>query len=160
MTRDQNQPRQICVGKIAAPHGVKGLVKILVFAEDASLIEAVSDFNISLKNPSGKYILATIEGVNSREDVEALKGTELFVPRDALPEPEEGEFYYEDLKGLKAIDEDGEQIGTIKEVVNFGAGDLLEVRTKNGDLLIPFTDEFVPTIGESVTLRNYEGFII
>lgn len=158
MANDQNQPRNsskdIIIGKIANIHGVKGLVKILPYCEDLSLIEEVSTHKITLKNQSGKYILASIEGVNSREDAEKLKGTELFVSRDALPEPEDGEFYYEDLKGLKVIDENGNDIGTVKSVDNFGAGDLLEIKHKSGDTFFhPFTDEYVPEVNlENKTL--------
>ena len=139
--------KQILIGKIATVHGVKGLVKILPFAEDISLIEHSFNGKITLKNPSGKYILASIEGVNSREDAEKLKGTELFVPRNVLPEPEAGEFYYEDLVGLKVLGEDKTEIGTVKAVNNFGAGDLLEIKPKIGETFFhPFTDEYVPTV--------------
>ena len=149
--QDQDQsPKRIVVGKVAAAHGVKGLVKILAYAEDISLIEKSSEFDIHLKNPSGKYILAEIEGVNSREDVEKIKGTELTIPRDALPEPEDGEYYIEDLVGLKAINaKSGKDAGVIIAVHNFGAGDLLEIKPKSGETyLIPFNDGHVPEVNE------------
>ena len=154
--QDQDQsPKRICLGVIAQAHGVKGLVKILPYGEDPYLIEEVEGFDITLKNPHGKYFLAEIEGVNSREDVEAIKGTELFIDRDKLPEPDEGEYYIEDLVGIRCVNANsGKDAGVIIAVHNFGAGDLLEIKPKSGETyLIPFNDDHVPEVGdESVTV--------
>ncbi len=153
--------KKITIGKIAAPHGVKGLVKILPFCEDLSLLETVEAFDITLKNPSGKYILAEIAGLNSREDVEAVKGTELTISRDQLPEPDEGEYYIEDLVGMKAIHaQSGDVAGKIIAVHNFGAGDLLEIKPPSGEaFLIPFNDDTVPEIGDCVVIQNFERYL-
>jgi len=154
--KDQDQPpKRICIGVIAQAHGVKGLVKILPYGDDPYLIELVEDFDITLKNPHGKYFLAEIEGVNSREAVDAIKGTELFIDRDQLPEPEEGEYYIEDLVGMKAVNANsGKNAGVIIAVHNFGAGDLLEIKPPSGEAyLVLFNDDHVPEItDESVTV--------
>jgi 16S rRNA processing protein RimM len=147
--------KRIVIGVIATAHGVKGLVKILPYGEDPALLEEVVEFDITLKNPHGKYYLAEIEGVNSREDVEAIKGTELTISRDQLPEPDEGEYYIEDLVGMKAVNANsGKDAGTIIAVHNFGAGDLLEIKPKSGETyLLPFNDDHVPDVGaDSVTV--------
>ena len=144
--QNQDQPdKRVALGKIHAPHGVKGLVKILPYGDDPALLEQVLDFKITLKNPQGKYYLAQVEGVNDRDAAEALKGTELFISRDKLPEIEdEDTFYFEDLVGLSTVDENGEETGKVIAVHNFGAGDLLEIRPLKGeDYLLPFTDENV-----------------
>lgn len=154
--------KHLRVGRIAAPHGVKGLVKILPFCEDVSLIEQAEGFKITLKNPTGKYILAAVEGVNDRTAAEALAGTDLTVDRSALPAIDEDDTYYiDDLVGMRAVDETGAEIGRIKAVLNFGAGDLLEVRLKNGqEALIPFTDEYVSSVESDITLlNNYKIFL-
>lgn len=161
--QNQDQPdKRIALGRIASAHGVKGLVKILPYGENPALLEQVSDFKITLKNPMGKYYLAEIEGVSNRDEAEALKGVELFIARDGLPDPDDGEFYYEDLTGLKCVEENGAELGHIKAVLNFGAGELLEVRLKNGqDVLIPFTDEYVPDVDiehNCVTILDIEKF--
>ena len=162
---DFNAEKKICIARIAAPHGIKGLVKILPYAEDLSLIEAVQEFDITLKNPSGKYILAEIAGVNSREAVEAIKGTELYVDRAALPDPDDGEYYIEDLVGMMCVQaESGEEIGKVIAVPNYGAGDLLEIKPKSGSkyhgaFLVPFNDETVPEISDTIKLQNFEHFL-
>ncbi|MCB1562767.1 MAG: 16S rRNA processing protein RimM [Alphaproteobacteria bacterium] len=143
--------KRICIGKITGPHGVKGLVKILPYCEDITLLEQVEDFEITLKNPSGKYMLAEIEGINTREAAEDIAGTELWISRDKLPDiSDEDAFYIEDLVGLKAVDTDGKDAGTVIAVYNFGAGDLLEIKPPAGEAyLLPFTKDNVPEIEEA-----------
>jgi 16S rRNA processing protein RimM len=76
-----------------------------------------------------------------------LKGTGLYVSRDRLPEVDEDEFLYTDLVGLSALGLDGQVIGTVKGVANFGAGDLLDIiRPGQGSLLVPFTKVAVPVV--------------
>lgn len=151
--------RDICIGVIASVHGLKGLVKILPYCEDPALLEQVAEHDITLKNPMGKHILAEIAGVHSREDAEAIKGTELFIPRDALPEPDEGEYYIEDLVGLRAIGEDGADIGIVLAVYNFGAGDLVEIKPDAGEsFLIPFNDDTIANVENEITIKNHENY--
>ena len=69
-----------------------------------------------------------------------MRGTELFVPRSALPEPGPDEFYYSDLEGMEALRADGSRFGVVRGVDNFGAGDLIEVVADDGRRLsLPFT---------------------
>ena len=126
------------------------------YGDDPSLIQSlgpayISETNadtlvITLKNPAGNQYLASVEGVNSRNAAQALKGTELWYDRDSLPVPEDGQFYYDDLVGLTVL-EDGEAIGTVSEVSNFGASDLIEITPKGGvPYYFPFTDESVASV--------------
>jgi len=142
--------KRICLGKVSAAHGIKGLVKILPYCENLSLLNGTlytdeqgnDTLDISLRNQAGKYILASIDGVNSREDAQALKYS-LYISRDALPDPEDGEYYLEDLQGLAAFEE-GKLLGTVTAVQNFGAGDLLEITPLSGhSFFVPFMNEYV-----------------
>ena len=150
MTQDKRLP----LAKIASPHGVKGLIKIFPYGEDIELLETLEVYagdkpvKITLKNALGKFILAEIDVIQTREDAEKWSGTELFVDQDALPAIEEDDtFYYHDLIGLKALNEDGEEIGAVIAVDNFGAGDLLEIRKTTGEkFLLPFTNDSVPAV--------------
>lgn len=146
--------KRICLGKIAGVHGVKGLVKFFPYGEDPTLLQTASAIytsetgsetvKITLKNPQGKFILAAIDGVNSREDAQSLGWRELYISRDDLPEPEDGSFYYEDLKGLKVLDKTGTHIGKVINVDDFGAGDLLEIQPLSGKTYyVPFVDQYV-----------------
>ena len=79
------------------------------------------------------------------ETVEALRGTALTVPRGALPPLEEGEYYHADLIGLPVVTEQGEAIGTVADVMNYGATDLVEIERANGKkFMVPLTEQAVP----------------
>ena len=166
--------KRIFVGKITTTHGVKGLVKLLPFCENTSLLEGklftsdnpadTSTLTIALKNPSGKYILAAIEGITSPENAEKYKGP-LYIPRDSLPEVDnKDEFYIEDLIGLTAKTFNHEDLlGTIINVDNFGAGDLIEIKPRDGKTpyYVPFHNDYVTSIDLEegyIILRNTELF--
>jgi 16S rRNA processing protein RimM len=85
--------------------------------------------------------------VETRDAAEALKGQQLYVPRSALPEPEAREYYHADLIGLRAETPDGRLIGQISTVLNYRAGDILEITLADGKTeLVPFTDRHVPVV--------------
>lgn len=132
-------------------------MKILPYGEDPSLIETLGPAFVSetgdktlrvrIKSSAGKLLLAEVEGCSDRDVAQSLRGTELWYEREMLPElDEEDGFYHEDLVGLTVI-EDGQEIGVVCAVDNFGASDLIEIRPKNGNsYYIPFVDEYVLNI--------------
>jgi 16S rRNA processing protein RimM len=147
----------ICLGHISAAHGVRGDVLIRSHTqarEDITAYGPLYDeagtraFDISIKQVTTKGIVARIAGTNDRNAAEALKGTQLFVARARLPDTEPGEWYQSDLVGLSAVDPDGNPLGRIIAVQDFGAGDLLELRPQAGGetVLVPFTHETVPEV--------------
>jgi 16S rRNA processing protein RimM len=150
--------KRICVAKIGAAHGIRGDVKLwpmtadpMAFADYGTLEseDGKRTFEIVRAKPAGNFLIAHFKGVDDRNAAEKLVHIELFVSRDALPEiGEEGEFYYADLVGLKAVDRSGAQIGEIAAMHNFGAGDLVELKlaSKRDTVLIPFNEETVPVI--------------
>jgi len=147
---------RVCVGIITGAHGVRGLVKIKSYTEDPeSLVNygAITDesggrtFEIEVAGGSRGQLLARIGGVADRDAAEALRGTQLYVSRDALPEPEEEEYYIADLIGLRAETASGEILGRVASVRNYGAGDFLEIEAGGGDeTLVPFAKATVPLV--------------
>ncbi len=104
-------------------------------------------FSLTVRGVSRSAVLAEIDGVDMREAAEALKGTRLYVPRNALPETGEDEFYHADLVGLSAHTADGETYGVVKSINDYGAGDVIEIeREKEQSIFLPFTREVVPEI--------------
>ena len=92
-------------------------------------------------------VVAKVKGLSDRDAAGALTGVSLFVARDKLPPPDEDEFYIADLVGLAAVSPEGEQIGVVKNVLNFGASDILEIAPAAGEtLMLPFTKEVAPSI--------------
>jgi 16S rRNA processing protein RimM len=147
---------RVLLGEIGAAQGLKGEVRIRSYtAEPAAIAEygALKDetgrlIEIASVRPGPKGVVARIKGVATREAAEALTGTKLYLPRSRLPERGEDEWYYSDLVGLAAVDLKGEAIGIVVAVLNFGAGDLIEIKPASGraNLLVPFTDAAVPEV--------------
>ena len=146
----------IRVGSISGPFGTGGEARIIshcerpeAIAEYSPLVSAEGGrtFHLEITRRSGKALIARLDGVDTREQAAALSGTILFARRVCFPEPEEDEFYHADLIGLEVRDCDGQQLGTVVDVVNHGAGDLIEVSIGGGDsLLVPFTRQAVPEV--------------
>lgn len=146
----------VCVGAIAGAFGVRGEARLKTFTEDPEGVAAYGplttedgarEFTVKLTRPVKGGWAARLSGVATREEAEALKGTRLYAPRAALPEPDEDEFYHADLIGLDAVGLDGTPLGRVRGVQNYGAGDILEIiRPKGPSLLVPFTRAAVPEI--------------
>lgn len=148
---------RICVGAIMGAFGVRGEVRVKSFCSEPSDIasygplsteDGKTTYKISLTRPVKTGYAVRLSGVQTKEQADALKGTRLYAPRDALPSLPDDEFYHADLIGLTVLDTGGETIGKIAAVLNHGAGDLLEVRGPGlaKGALIPFTSAIVPTI--------------
>jgi 16S rRNA processing protein RimM len=147
------------MGAIIGAHGIKGEVKVKSFAGTPAAIAtygALVDakgrtFDLALvgKATAGKdTLIARIKGVADRNAAEALKGVELFVARDRLPQiADEEEFYLADLIGLSAVDQDGTQHGRVVAVENYGAGDVLSLEGgPKGAFDVAFTRALVPVV--------------
>jgi 16S rRNA processing protein RimM len=147
----------IQVGRVAGAFGVRGELRITSFtAEPLALVDYKTlvreDGKPALTLTSGRAakggVVARAVEVETREQAEALRGLKLYIPRDMLPEPDEDEFYVTDLIGLSVQTPDGEPLGTVRSVQDFGAGDLLEVAPAEGGATwyLPFTREAVPDV--------------
>jgi 16S rRNA processing protein RimM len=137
---------QVILAAVAGAHGVGGEVRLKLFAEGLDSLKRhtllhAGDRPLTLKSvkPGSAGAIARFAEIADRSAAEALRGTLLTVPRDALPPLEEGEYYHADLIGLPCMDADGTALGTVAAVENFGAGDLLEIERPDGKkALIPF----------------------
>ncbi len=149
--------KDICVGAIAGAFGVRGEAKIKCFTDDPAAVgdygplhteDGKHEFKLKLTRPIKGGYAARLSGVETREDAEALKGTRLYADRSALPEPDEEEFYYADLLGLRIEAIDGTVLGKIKAVQDFGAGDVIEYLPAGGgeSQYLPFSREVIPTV--------------
>lgn len=135
-----NDNKKILVGKIVAMQGVRGDVRVQTYTEnpgDFSKFQVQSakfnpdDFKFVRIVPNSDVIIAHIRGFEDRTSAEVLRGTELFIDRDALPVTKPGEYYQADLIGFTVIS-GGEKVGTVLCFQNFGAGDIIE--TDNGNM--------------------------
>ena len=144
--------RPVTLAAIAGAHGVRGEVRLKLFGEGAETLRAFSVFDagsakLTLKSvrPANQGAVATFAEVTDRSAAEALRGTLLTVPRSALPPLGDGEYYHHDLMGLPCVADDGEALGVVAAVENFGAGDIVEVERPNGKrFMVPMRPEAVP----------------
>ncbi len=146
----------ILVGRVAGAFGVKGEVRLTAFtAEPLALLDYKTllrqdgspGLTLSSGRPAKGGVVVRAQEVETREQAEALRGLQLFVPREALPEPDEDEFYVTDLIGLAVETAEGQAIGQVKDVRDFGAGDLLEIQPPEGpSWWLPFTRAAVPEV--------------
>lgn len=136
------------IGRIVGVHGIKGCVKIKPALIDTGLFQSlkpVSDgngcvFELSQIVASNDQVKAMIKGVCSREEAKKLIGVVLYAPKSALPKIAADEFYCHDLVGLSVF-ENNAKIGVISNVLNYGAGDIIEVNTGDKKELFAFNQD-------------------
>ncbi|MCW8843388.1 MAG: ribosome maturation factor RimM [Rhodobacteraceae bacterium] len=147
----------VCVGAIVGAYGVRGEVRLKSFTAQAEAIadyapllteDGATSFSVTITRPIKNGLAARLSGITTKEEADALRGTQLFVPRDRFPEPADDEYYHADLVGLEVRDTGGTLLGRIKSVQNHGATDLLEIHGPGlkTTVLLPFTHDVVPTV--------------
>ena len=150
-----NASRRILLATIGSAHGVRGEVRVKTYTDDPAAIgqyapllaEDGRSFRIERMRVSKDIMIAKFSGIDDRNAAEALNGVSLFVDRERLPAAADEEFYHADLIGMMAQTLEGEQLGTVIALHDFGAGDILEVAPPRGPtFFLPFTKEAVPAI--------------
>ena len=147
--------RLVCVGVVARPHGLRGEVHIRSYTADPADLGAYGPlydergertFRVHVQRVAKGQVVARVDGIENRSAAEALKGRHLYVPRTALPEPGEEEYYHADLIGLRAELVGGRVLGTIRAIYDFRAGDVLEIARGKDVVMVPFTRAVVPEV--------------
>ncbi len=165
--------RWVVMGRVGAPFGVHGWVRVQTFSTDP---DALLDFDRWwLQEPAvgprhasppvqgpvevleaqahGGGLIVHFAGVDDRDAATALRGCPVALPRDRLPPPEEGEFYWQDLIGLAAVDREGVTVGVVSGLIEAGAHDVLvidrpqrDARGRARQWLVPFVERHVGTV--------------
>ena len=162
--------RLLQVARVAGAFGVRGEIRITTFTEDPLALAAYRvltredgspGLTITTARAVKGAVIARAAGIDTRDQAEALRGLKLFIAREALPAPDEDEFYHADLLGLILETPEGELMGKVKTIQDFGAGDLIEVQTPMGaSWWLPFTRETVPEVrlaeGKLIAVRPAE----
>lgn len=150
--------RPVTLAVVIGAHGVTGEVRLKLFAEALDSLTAHKSFNdgaLTLKSlrPGSNGAIARFTEISDRNAAEAARGTELTVPREALPPLAEGEYYHADLIGLPCVSTDGDDLGKCVAVENFGAGDVIEIERPDGKrFMVPMKAEAVPEWGEKIMI--------
>ena len=166
--------KPVLVAAIAGAFGVKGEVRLKSFTADPATCLDYAPFvdasgreilHITAARPIKGGFAVRAQEVASREEAEALKSTRLYALREKFAEPDEDDFYQTDLLGLRVCDGAGAPLGHIKAVLNFGAGDLLEIAGTPGtreSWSLPFTRHHVPQVdvaGGKVVVQDIEDYL-
>ena len=155
-----NDERRVLLGRIVGVHGVHGAVKLESFTEprlaifdykpwlleyDTGRVEEISEAH---GHAQGKGLVAMLPGITDRDAAATWIGARIWVPRDALPEPEADEFYQTDLEGLQVVNEAGEDLGRVSHMFDNGAHEVLVTRDEAGrERLIPYVvDVYVKAV--------------
>jgi len=165
------------VGKIVNTHGIRGEVRVIsktdfaderyqpgntlyIFKEGSQEPKKVV---VESHRVHKNFDLLTFEGMHSIQDVEQFKGSLLKVDENQLSELDEGEYYFHEIIGCNVFTDNGEEIGTIREILATGANDVWVVKRKVGkDLLIPYIDEIVKEIDideKKIIITPMEGLL-
>lgn len=158
----------VTLGVIARPHGVRGSVRVHLFNPDSSVLEEVDAVFVrdasgnarrtAVRNarPGPKALLMDLEGCDTREAAEALRGSAVCVPREALPPAGEGEVYFFDLIGLE-VKSAGRAIGKVLDVVEYPSADCLRVQLEHGVVEIPILPLWIEEVDvESGTVSVHD----
>jgi 16S rRNA processing protein RimM len=146
------------LGVIAKPHGVRGELRIHVYNPESTLLEELGEVflvgaegeepslvEIESTRRGPKALLMRLTGVHSKEDADALRGYALCVPRSALPELEEGEYYHADLIGLQAVE--GETpLGEVVDVIDYPSAECLKITRPGGYIEVPMLERWLDRV--------------
>jgi 16S rRNA processing protein RimM len=139
--------RPVTLAAIIGAHGIAGEVRLKVFASDLASYKSFNDGALTLKSarPGSNGVIARFAEIADRNAAEALRGTQLTVPRSTLPPLEDGEYYHVDLLGLPAVSDAGDALGKVVAIDNYGAGDVLEIERPDGKrFMVPMQPHAVP----------------
>ena len=145
------EDKPVTLAAVTGAHGVTGEVRLKLLGGGLAGLKPHKSFNdgaltlTKLRDDGKGGAIARFADIPDRNAAEALRGTLLTIPRSALPELEEGEYYHVDLIGLPAVSDAGEALGTVVAVENFGAGDVVEIEKPDGKkFMVPMTLDAVP----------------
>ena len=144
-------------GKAINTHGIKGVIKLESYCDTPKILSKLPfiyikangsfrKFRVIHASVQKQFVLAKLEGIDTVESAESLRGTVFFADRNDLS-LDEGAFFIADLIGLPVADaENGKVYGKLKDIINEGASDIYVIKTAAGDAMIPAVPEFVKSI--------------
>ncbi len=138
------------LGYFLGPHGVQGGAKVYVLGDAAQFkklkrvyVEGRGWLGVMRTTQLAPGVALQLAGLSSREGAETLRGLNVYAADDELPTPEDGVYYFHELRGLSLNDAEGTELGTVKDVLDAGHQDLLVVTHEGGEALIPLQAPYV-----------------
>jgi 16S rRNA processing protein RimM len=138
---------------VVAAHGIRGEVKLRVYLQNPKEIakhvltdKSGKPCKLSITGTQNDIVIAKIDGVTDRNQSELLKGLDLFGASESLTPKKDDEHFEHELIGFSVLSEKGEVIGEVLGFYNFGAGDIVEIKTEGDELMLPFKKPFISRI--------------
>lgn len=168
---DSEVTNMIKTAKIINTRGLKGECKLYSYTDDPEhrfepgrILYLDQDrskpLEIVKSSMSKGLVFAFFKGIDTVEKAEALKGKDLYIAREDLPETDEDEFYYHELAGCQVYNEANEDLGKVTDILETGPNLVLRVSDKNGNFLVPFVDQFIVSVDKKdkvIVIREMEG---
>lgn len=167
--------RDLPVGEIGRPHGIKGEIKVYPYSGNPENFTAfrklivqppgegpANSYELQGCRIQGQFAVIKLVGVDTRSEAERLTGGQVLVDRQEIPELDDDEFYWDDLQGMAVVTTQGRQLGTVSRLLATGAHDILVVVDRGREYLIPALDEFVVAIDAetgTITVDPPEGLL-
>jgi len=151
----KHMDKQIVIGKIIAPHGVRGELRLMPLTDFPEryltmkklLLASGKELTVVSARFHKNMVLVITKEVNSMDEANLLRGEEILVNTEELPPLQEGRFYVADLIGFNVVTETGEEVGALSEVITTGSNDVFVVKSKEGkDVMIPAIDTHIKNI--------------
>ena len=153
MGKEPVPPESLIVGRILAPWGIRGEVKVEVltdfperFAPQKVVYLNARPLEIESCRPHKQHLVVKLATIDSVEDTEKLRGQDLTIPSSELSRLPEGQYYTFQLIGLKVLTTDGEHLGQIADIMTTASNDVYIVKGKRGEILIPAIEDVVKSI--------------
>ena len=155
-TADNAQPDRLIIGRITAPHGIRGEFRMYVYSHFPENILEVPEIYIGDEESprqltrarrKDNLVIMRVEGVTSKEMADELRDELVRIDFEHAAPLEEGEYYHFELIGLTAFDESGNELGTVEDIIETGANDVYVIKDSEGkEILIPALEDVVPEI--------------
>ncbi len=150
MSKKSVRPDFLIIGRVLAPWGRSGEVKVLVetdfpdrFAPGSSVLFNGQPLEVESSRPQKQFLLVKFATINNIQDAEKLKGTELKISRSEIRELPPGEYYIFQLIGLNVLTTEGKELGHIVDIMPTASNDVYIVAADTGEILIPAIDDVV-----------------
>ncbi len=151
-------PDYVLIGRILRPHGVRGMLKVMPETDDPQrfhLLKRVwlrradgtrQEIEVDQVRVIDRSVLLSLRGITTRDAAEAWRGSEIEIPGDQLLPLAENRHYYFELIGLAVMTEDGEPIGTVKDIISYPANDVYVVMAGDREVLLPDSPDIIRSI--------------
>ncbi len=167
------EAQSVALGRITKPQGLRGQLRLKLYNPESELLWQHADWIVhhgaSVRTVQARKVrmlgsgiaVISIDGVSSREAAEQLRGAEVALPLNALPEAEEGEWYVRDLLGLAVVNEQGEPLGRVLDTIPYPSIDCLLIETPKGRFEVPMVEPYLDRVDlaeQRVVVRNISDF--